>query len=526
MIISSIYLVSGIIIQISTFVYCLNIIMYLRRLINIFIGALLWSNPVLSQTGINISGNTDGSISKITIDAYPYYVEELKQTLNPELKGTLFKETEKVMLPQCFEVKADSFTYYLLVVKEQSETTPIRKGQDEQSINQEVNFYRKENVIIGNGGGKNAIQQSYYNQFRQTFRDSYDSLMLIASDLSVDAFEDKLYQIRKSKLNWLEKAKQENPHSIAITTLIRKEINYAYYASILGYAAEQCATKNKAYSKSLPQIISNEIKSVERSDDNMMYSPWYRHFILNYLAYFSSENLDFRASENFSPQVRQELKMIDTEMQGRTKLYALSKLMINSCQKVEAELAKQMLSKIKEADKEGFIYKYAQKHCQDGLNAKTNTVNSKNVKEPKKPQSEYPVLHDVNGKEIFLEQFKGKVVYIDFWASWCGPCRQQFPFSKKLYQSFTKKQLDKIVFLYISIDDNEEAWKNAINTLGIEGVNGISKGGWSSDICSYFQINSIPRYMIMDKHSKIIENNAKRPSDETLKDDLLKLIAQ
>ena len=107
-------------------------------------------------------------------------------------------------------------------------------------------------------------------------------------------------------------------------------------------------------------------------------------------------------------------------------------------------------------------------------------------------------LKDLSGKSFSLSELKGKVVYIDFWASWCGPCRQMMPYSKQLHENLTEKQKKQITFLYISIDANEDAWKKAINDLGMEGTMLISPGNWTSKVCSYFQINSIPRYMIME----------------------------
>jgi hypothetical protein len=90
----------------------------------------------------------------------------------------------------------------------------------------------------------------------------------------------------------------------------------------------------------------------------------------------------------------------------------------------------------------------------------------------------------------------------------------------------SKKELDKIVFLYISIDDNEATWKKAVEQNALQGINVISRGGWSSEVCKYFKISSIPRYMILNKDGKVVEENAKRPADETLRDDLLKLMAE
>jgi thiol-disulfide isomerase/thioredoxin len=222
--------------------------------------------------------------------------------------------------------------------------------------------------------------------------------------------------------------------------------------------------------------------------------------------------------------VREEYKLIETKLKGNSKSYLLAKLLINSCSKIDAELGKQMLANLKELDKETKVYKYVQQHCGSALAAKA--AEKKSEKTITKESSAYPVLLNAEGKEVYIDQFKGKVVYIDFWASWCGPCRGQFPFSKKLHASMSKKELEKIVFLYISIDDNEEHWKKAIEQNALEGIHGLSKGGWSSEVCKFFNISSIPRYMILNKSGKIVEQDAKRPSDESLREDLLKLMAE
>ena len=92
-----------------------------------------------------------------------------------------------------------------------------------------------------------------------------------------------------------------------------------------------------------------------------------------------------------------------------------------------------------------------------------------------------------------------------------------------MHEKLTDKQKKEIMFLYISIDADQNAWKKGIQDNAIEGVNLISPGNWGSKVCKYFQINSIPRYMIMDKKGDIVDYNAKRPSDSGIMDDLLKL---
>ena len=491
----------------------------------ILLAFLLFANlKSIAQSKINVSGNTDGNASSIGIDYLPFYVEELGINEKPPLNATAFKSEFTTNLPQCVTVKADSANYYLLIIKEQDDNVVLRKGQTEIAINNEVNFYTKQGKLLGVGGGKNAIQQSFYNQFKQEFADNYDSLINQSKNKTIDAFEDELFTLKKKKLNWLEKAKQENPFVNYIATLIKKEINYAYYACLLGHAANDCMIKKTAFCRALPGSISEEIKQLELNSDELLYSDWYRKFILNYVAYYGSEVLAFKSPGNYNDQAREEFKLMDAKLTGNTKQYALAKLLIYCCEKIEYEPAKMMLNKLKDIDKETKVYKFVQQRCSPSLAAKASE--KKTEKTIAKTTNSYPVLTNQEGKEVYIDQFKGKVVYIDFWASWCGPCRQQFPFSKKLHDSMSKKELDKIVFLYISIDDNEATWKKAIEQNNLQGVNAISRGGWSSEVCKFFNITSIPRYMILNKSGKVVEQDAKRPADETLRDDLLKLMAE
>ena len=90
---------------------------------------------------------------------------------------------------------------------------------------------------------------------------------------------------------------------------------------------------------------------------------------------------------------------------------------------------------------------------------------------------------------------------------------------------FTPQQLKNIVFLYISIDGSEDAWKAAVNQLGIEGKLAISPGNWQSEIAKFFQISSIPRYMLIDTKGNIVNLNAKRPSSgQQIYNDIIHLL--
>jgi thiol-disulfide isomerase/thioredoxin len=119
---------------------------------------------------------------------------------------------------------------------------------------------------------------------------------------------------------------------------------------------------------------------------------------------------------------------------------------------------------------------------------------------------------DVNGKIHQSTEFIGKVVYLDVWASWCGPCMREMPFSDELKKEY--KDNDQIVFLYISIDEKKDAWMEAAKRLGLnENYSGIAyPGGFRSEFAKKYSVNSIPHYVLIDKKGNLVSHKAERPS--------------
>ncbi len=125
--------------------------------------------------------------------------------------------------------------------------------------------------------------------------------------------------------------------------------------------------------------------------------------------------------------------------------------------------------------------------------------------------------------KTLTEILNNQLTYIDFWASWCVPCRAEMPDSKKLAIDYKNKGIN---FVYISMDDNPVAWQKAIKQIGLsETHNYLLPKGNDSEIAKKLKIVAIPRYIIMDKEGKIINSDAPRPSDPKIRevfDELLK----
>lgn len=123
-------------------------------------------------------------------------------------------------------------------------------------------------------------------------------------------------------------------------------------------------------------------------------------------------------------------------------------------------------------------------------------------------------MKDKEGNAYRLSDFKGKVLYIDVWATWCGPCCAEIPFMEKRYEQF--KNNKNIVFISISVDDNKTAWKKKIEKDKTAWKQFIVDGGFKSDLCKNYGIRAIPRFLLIDQKGKIISVKAPRPSNKII----------
>lgn len=135
------------------------------------------------------------------------------------------------------------------------------------------------------------------------------------------------------------------------------------------------------------------------------------------------------------------------------------------------------------------------------------------------------VLYDENKKATTLtaiiEANKGKIIYVDFWASWCAPCRAAFPSSRKLHEEFKEKE---IVFLYLSTDANFEAWKKANQFEKLTKNSYLIINPKTSEYLKNLAIDFIPRYVLINSNGEISNSKAPSPDSEKIKQELNNLL--
>ncbi len=130
------------------------------------------------------------------------------------------------------------------------------------------------------------------------------------------------------------------------------------------------------------------------------------------------------------------------------------------------------------------------------------------------PGSPFPgqaTLFDLDGREVDFARYRGKYVYVDLWASWCVPCIREIPVLKRLEAELENKD---VVFLSISLDEDEAAWKRKVGELSLKGNLLVDRGGL---LAKALRVRGIPFFLIYDREGKLLEYGAPRPSSADIK---------
>lgn len=132
-----------------------------------------------------------------------------------------------------------------------------------------------------------------------------------------------------------------------------------------------------------------------------------------------------------------------------------------------------------------------------------------------KPSPSFKNYESADGKKMSLSDFKGKYVFIDVWATWCGPCKYEFPFIKELEAKYHGKN---ITFLSISVDrqKDKDKWKKMILKEGLGGVQLLADKEIESQFIKDYFIEGIPRFILLDPQGNLISYDTPRPSEPDL----------
>lgn len=491
---------------------------------------LLLPGLMTAQKPATISGQASGSSAKASIKWNKLHIEGTEEQAESTLQEGAFSMEAAISGPEvvAFSNGEKAFDLFL---------TPGSR------LSLQLNGSEANANVLFEGDLSNENQ--VFHAFQQQFADALDREKMEAKLFAdpVDVFELDLYDQRQQMKDFWKAEKAKNTFASEFKSFMDAHIDYHYDRWMLAYPIVRSNKNTKSMEvKHLPRDIETGFEEGRKNSNEALVSSHYRDYLVYYATYFTSKKNNFTKYKDYNQSVLDKGAYASEHLQGESRTWYLSSIVYQNCEKLAPGTMEKFQDDVKAGENGKKYHPLLNEKCgqviaqkeeeakeakKTASKEKTRTKGKGKAKSPKNEKYAFRMV-GLNGKPLHLSDFEGKVVYIDFWASWCGPCRRQFPFSKKLHveleDQLGKKKAEEIVFLYISIDKDENAWRKAVEQFGLKGVQAFSAANWADGAGSFFKISGIPRYMIIGKDGEIVNSNAKRPSMEGIIDDLVKLL--
>ena len=310
-------------------------------------------------------------------------------------------------------------------------------------------------------------------------------------------FLAKMDSVKKVKFDYLNINKGL---SASFKKLEQKSITYSNANQLNNYQSyRRYITKDKKFNVS--DGFYNYKKELSKENDNLLSLPAYASYFKSYISELTSEALKKDSLQDYS-QVY--LNLIADNIKNHT--------LKNNLLYSDAQYAITYVD-----DFEAYYNIFIKASTNKDNNAKI-TATYKVLKKVSKgnPSPQFVDYENYKGGTTSLKDLKGKFVYVDVWATWCGPCKREIPFLKKIEKAYHGKN---IAFVSVSVDTKKDhsTWQKMIKDKKLGGIQLFSDNNWKSKFVTDYMIKGIPRFILIDPKGNIVSANAPRPSSPKLK---------
>jgi len=365
---------------------------------------------------------------------------------------------------------------------------------DQLRVDTDGNDFVKGVTFSGTGGANNRILKFYWEQYKEvqsqfqmkqykkggmyyTVSPEIDQKM---TTLGYTSFEQEMRQVKDNKLATIDLYQRSYPEiSPTFVRHMRSEIEYewAYNMLLYGYAF--------GYKNGVPDSYFNFANNVLINDDGLVSSPKYRRYIKGGMNY----KYDKGAKDAINQYVGQ-YELSKQMLSGKTQSWFQSDVLTRGLHKSDLGV---MIDPYNEFVSGTLYYEYAEPVLTKFYEKNLYAVGS--------PAPNF-TLTDINGNVVSLSDYAGKVIYLDFWATWCPPCLKKLGMMQHVSTQIGR---DDVVFIHISLDRTEEAWRNTLSSRVVSGIHLYAQGGYKADVVSKFNVKAIPEYYIINKNGTFVQ---------------------
>ncbi|MFK8009967.1 MAG: redoxin domain-containing protein [Saprospiraceae bacterium] len=329
--------------------------------------------------------------------------------------------------------------------------------------------------------GKGSAHNNYLKDRDMKFLQMEKDARKQAESMKENHYSTLLEKIKMDKNDFLKYSKFASQFSERFKVFAQADIDYWYGYLKLNYPLEYGFANDMDGPIEMPKSYFNFLQLLPISIEGAFPNANYVYFLDQFFEYQSEqiENKELTSDQ-----------LIEKYLKGESAAYLKAKKLSIACKRGKAKKeGKNIKTFIENNSYETYndvlrlVYNEA-KGLQVGMDAPNFT------------------LSDIDGKEVKLNELKGKVVYLDFWATWCSPCLMQMKNSKSWKSKFKNKE---VVFLYLSLDKNKTAWESYVKNNDDQGIHLIASGGdvYKSQIAKLYKVKKLPAYFLIDKNGKI-----------------------
>ncbi len=344
--------------------------------------------------------------------------------------------------------------------------------------------------------GPNADNSRFIAELLPRFR----SFRLDYKDLEVEDVKLQTEQWRRDRFEFLAEGREKYTLSPRYIDYATANFNYEWAELMMAYPTNYRVVNGHENRDITPEYY-DFLQEIPLVNEKAIGSDSYRWFLGLFLDW---------EDRNLSETIQTQVDSIYTTPVGRTwnlaKRYDLAK------QKLEGRvlywfLAGELIDGFKRGGSEAFAV--AHRRWEDFQQINPHPEYNEPIRaaldealklQPGQPAPAF-TLDNLDGQPVSLGQFKGQVVLLDFWSSWCKPCISDLPNLRKIKE---KTAGWPVVFLNISLDVDEAAWREAIDKHEIEGVH-VRAEGWSTEVTKSYQVSVLPAYYLVDSQGLILD---------------------
>ncbi len=423
---------------------------------NLFFVLLLLSASVLTLSGQSpalpprtvvegkISGTATGTTASLLIFANPFVQQPFRFDAPVQADGTF-----KIVFQLPVSIPAT------LALSNGVQQGLLVEPQDSLSLSFTVSGNNLNNLqFSGKGAANNSVLTAQNTQFTPATA-AYNGYNKV-KDLDAAAYRSFADSLRKAQRDHFADLKKKTPKTTpALDNLVFANIDYPWATALLDYP-QMNARYNAKNTYNIDATYFSFLNEIPVNNDGAIFIKTYTDFVDKFIAErFAMEIINATKDYDYEKMYADKYDFAKKYLQGEALQFAQCKAILEGLMHARIELVRPKMDDFIQNNKR---VEYAQ--------VLQNTFAQLKHLEAGQIAPDYK-LTTIEGKEISLSSLKGKVVYLDFWATWCGPCKQQLPHSIELKKKLAGQPIE---FVYISTDSNLDAWKKMVVEKQLPGL--------------------------------------------------------